>query len=189
MDVIKFDIPERLFLESSDFLADDDFLEIDEGVLGLDVLFLFSSLCGSCILDDGLLGDFLFVVVEVRESLHLMILDSVGLEGRELWIVQEVLKVAELMGLLIAIVVMFLVFQDGHFLVVVSIEEFINPADEREVKELRKLQHHDFSVSNIVFLEQMSQKHLDGLILVEFHSNSQSGTEVEIDLHNEILFT
>jgi len=189
MDVIKFDIPERLFLESSDFLADDDFLEINEGVLGLDVLFLFSSLCGSCILDDGLLGDFLFVVVEVRESLHLMILDLVGLEGRELWIVQEVLKVAELMGLLIAIVVMFLVFQDGHFLVVVSIEEFINPADEREVKELGKLQHHDFSVSNIVFLEQMSQKHLDGLVLVEFHSNSQSGTEVKIDLHNEILFT
>ena len=47
MDVIKFNIPKRLFLESSDFLADDDFLEIDKRVLGLDILFLFCVLFGS----------------------------------------------------------------------------------------------------------------------------------------------
>lgn len=189
MDVIKFDIPERLLLESSDFLADNDFLEIDEGVLGLDVLFLFSRRFVSCILHDGLLRDFFLVVVEVLESLHLMVLDPVRLESWELGIVQEVLKVAEFMGLLISVVVLFLVFHDSHFLVVISIEELINPADEREMKELRKLQHHDFSVSYIVFLEQMGQEHLNRLILVELHCDSQSGAEVEIDLYNEILFT
>lgn len=91
-----------------------------------------------------------------------MVLDPFGLESWELRIIQKVLEVAECMGLLFTfIVVLFLVFQDGHFLVVVSIQELINPANEREMKELRKLQHHDFCVSLIVFLEQMGQKHLN----------------------------
>ena len=47
MDVIEFDIPERLFLEASDFLADDDFLEIDKRVLGFNILFLFCVYFGS----------------------------------------------------------------------------------------------------------------------------------------------
>lgn len=93
------------------------------------------------------------------------------------------------MGLLIFIVVLILVILDGFSFVVVSIEEIIDSVNKREMKELWKLQHHDLSVCVLIFLEQMSQKHLDGLVLVEFHSDSQCGAEVEIDLNNEILLT
>lgn len=118
-----------------------------------------------------------------------MVLDLLGLESREQRIIQKVLEVAEFIGLYSFFVVLFLVFHDGHFLVVVSFQEIIDPANEREMKELRKLQHHNLCVSIVVFLEQMAQKHLNRLILVEFHSDSQSRTEVEIDLNNEILLT
>ena len=100
--------------------------------------------------------------MEILESLHLMVLDPFGLESWELRIIQKVLKVAELVfGLLSFIVVLFLVFNDGHFLIVVSIQEWINSSKEREMKELRKLQHHDFCVRDVVFVEQVGQKHLN----------------------------
>ena len=139
MLIIKVNNPEALLLHISNLFSNDDFLEVDHGVLYLNVL-LVEHFVGIdlevlhtpshvWVFFNNLRDHLLLGIMEVcKVRLHVVRL-SLGSEWRKIWVAQELLKVAELIFLDLTGVDLVLILLGEEILFVVSLKEWEDSLD------------------------------------------------------------
>ena len=137
--VIKVNNPEALLLHISNLFSNNDFLEVDHGVLHLNVL-LIEHFIGIeikvlhtpshvWVFINNLRDHFLLGIMEVSKAgFHVVRLSFRG-KWREIWVAQELLEVAELIFLDLAGVYIVLILLGEEVLLVVSLKEWEDSLD------------------------------------------------------------
>lgn len=167
--VVESDCMESIFLYISDLLSDDNFLEVDHGMLYLYILvlkyflrLLFVVMAEIInwerhmrVLVNHLLDNLLRRVMEIGEILLHMESFLFWPERRQMWMWHELFEVAEVNSLCFSHVDILLVLLGLKILSLVSLKEWVNPLNVVVLQEFWEVKHHHLLILDTVDLENI----------------------------------
>jgi hypothetical protein len=154
--VVEVHSPESFLLHVSDLLSNDNLLEVNHGVFNFNILLtedlisiriiILHAPGHVWILFDDFSNDLLLSIMEVGKARLIMILLPMRCEWRQVWVTEELLKVAVLFLVDLPSVDIIHILLSGKVLFIVSLEEGVNPLDLGLLKHLGQVQHHHLLV-------------------------------------------